>query len=1214
MFLFIKDTYSFLYLDLNKISLPYLYKGIEIIKENDFYYFSLKHGYYFIEHDKIRKIEYKKYLIKQRDFFNDIEIYVYKDNKGISDYHLYNNETFVYLASDKANIVNKDEYLKDYYLIYKDGLLKTNSNFLLCNGKSYNGERLKNNDEVRFYNLHFIYYDNFLYMNNFLLENKLKIKKLNETFIKYENIKMPIRNSYLPLKKELLIEELPEFNEIKQNKSRSLVYQIGQSLTMTLAMFILAFLNVYKNYSGVVSEVLAYILMPFTMLISGIVWPILIRKGENRKALEEVKENRDKYLKCLLDYKLKLNDNINEYLKDENIYYFNGEIDEDKLFYITDRSLEFLKISIGYITLSKEIKTKDVNDEDVKENISLIKYRLNNIENCPYFLDLKKYKTISFVIFKNEKVNLIKRFMLELSSKYHFEDFYLAIYSENLDLFSDFFGLPQLIFNNNRLTLNKKRELQDLNNLKLDKPLILLASDKIDFVFTNKEIHLLYFVSSLDNIYKNSDVLVEYKDNNEGFIYGETKIAFKYDDLNIDYKKYASILGNYQKVKFLNKVITFKDIYKDFDINSFYTEKQSGLRADFALIGKELLAFDLHESKSGPHGLIGGSTGSGKSELIVSMLLSLCIRYRPDYLNIILIDYKGGGIKESLSYKNMAIPHIVASIDNLDNDVLKRLVVAIDFECKRRQSLFKKLSNKAMVSIMNIDDYLNNDYQNFDLPKIAHLLIVVDEFAEMKKENPDIIKSLVSFSRIGRSLGLHLILATQRPNGIIDDEIWSNSRFKIALKVLSEKDSNDIIKTNKAAYLSNPGEFYLRVDENVLFSKSIYAKKDIDNNEPYEVSLLDNRLNVLSKNVLKKKTTMTEAIYIVGKIIKTCENLMIKTNNIKFKKPNNQTIADLKKKYQEDGLVLGEIDDYLRAYNGLLKVSDNENILIYSSRLNEINNILNNVKKQMVVIGSKRYQNAYISDSILYEEVDDIDYLFKKLIKDDTEICLVVEDVSCLFSYDEAYVNEMCKLIKRNSIFSKNIIALSRQSNLNFKFINSFKYKFVIDMQDRQDLLNIFSSHSEHVGKSFFYDDKLIGFVPCIIEELKSEKSFLISYLDKIPDKIAYLKNDNKVLIGYDTLKRKPIYLKDDENVLLCSYDLDIVEKYKEIFKDCLNIRAELYDKSLSKEEYNHYLWFGDGLYSQRLFYVESKEELKDGYAYYLRGNRGLFIKAVAYE
>ena len=117
MFLLIRDGINFLYLYLNKISIPYQYKGIEIIEEKGIYHFSLKHGYYFLDHDKKRRIENKKYRIKQKDFFNDIEIFVYKNNEGIDDYHLYQNKTFIYYDDHRANIINKDEYLRDYYLI-----------------------------------------------------------------------------------------------------------------------------------------------------------------------------------------------------------------------------------------------------------------------------------------------------------------------------------------------------------------------------------------------------------------------------------------------------------------------------------------------------------------------------------------------------------------------------------------------------------------------------------------------------------------------------------------------------------------------------------------------------------------------------------------------------------------------------------------------------------------------------------------------------------------------------------------------------------------------------------------------------------------------------------------------------------------------------------------------------------------------------------------
>ncbi|MBR3227186.1 MAG: hypothetical protein IKF68_01430, partial [Erysipelotrichaceae bacterium] len=416
--------------------------------------------------------------------------------------------------------------------------------------------------------------------------------------------------------------------------------------------------------------------------------------------------------------------------------------------------------------------------------------------------------------------------------------------------------------------------MQELNSLKIDRPLILLVNDRIDEVFTNPDIRVIYFCCDMNEVFRGSEVLVEYLDST-GHIYEDDIMTFSYEKPENNFKENAALLSPYQKMSFIDIEPAFSDVFTETDIRRYYQSKQTGLRADFAYIGKEILSFDLHESRQGPHGLIGGSTGSGKSELIVSMILSLCLRYRPDYLNLIIIDYKGGGIKESLSCRGQSLPHIIASVDNLEADTFERLILAIGSECRKRQRLFKDLSDRSMTSVVNIDDYLNGGYEEYGLPRLAHLLIVVDEFAELRKDDPEVIRELVSFSRIGRSLGLHLILATQRPSGVIDDEIWSNSHFKIALKVLSDRDSNDIIKTRDAAYLNDPGEFYLAVDDSLVRGKAIYSKRDHNNGDPYEVSLLDNRLDRIRRKSVRTGKTGSDAAYLTGKILDATEEMKI---------------------------------------------------------------------------------------------------------------------------------------------------------------------------------------------------------------------------------------------------------------------------------------------------------------------------------------------------
>ena len=119
---------------------------------------------------------------------------------------------------------------------------------------------------------------------------------------------------------------------------------------------------------------------------------------------------------------------------------------------------------------------------------------------------------------------------------------------------------------------------------------------------------------------------------------------------------------------------------------------------------------------------------------------------------------------------------------------------------------------------------------------IPHLFIISDEFAELKKEQPDFMKELVSVSRIGRSLGVHLILATQKPAGVVDEQIISNSKFKLCLKVQNESDSKEILKTGDAAGLTLPGRAYLQVGNHLRIIPVCFQWRGISGRRKKRVS------------------------------------------------------------------------------------------------------------------------------------------------------------------------------------------------------------------------------------------------------------------------------------------------------------------------------------------------------------------------------------------
>lgn len=267
------------------------------------------------------------------------------------------------------------------------------------------------------------------------------------------------------------------------------------------------------------------------------------------------------------------------------------------------------------------------------------------------------------------------------------------------------------------------------------------------------------------------------------------------------------------------------DIYaaSDMDLGSRWARSDvvSAMAAPIGVGAKQETVFlDLHEKAHGPHGLVAGTTGSGKSELLQTYILSMATLYHPYEVGFVIIDFKGGGMANQFR----ELPHLVGSITNIDGREIDRSLLSIRAELQKRQRLF------AQHDVNNINAYIKlykNGKVNTPLP---HLILIVDEFAELKAEQPEFMKELISASRIGRSLGIHLILATQKPSGQVSEQIWSNSRFRLCLKVQTREDSNEVLKSPLAAEIAEPGRAYMQVGNNEIFElfQSAYSGADIE--------------------------------------------------------------------------------------------------------------------------------------------------------------------------------------------------------------------------------------------------------------------------------------------------------------------------------------------------------------------------------------------------
>ena len=312
----------------------------------------------------------------------------------------------------------------------------------------------------------------------------------------------------------------------------------------------------------------------------------------------------------------------------------------------------------------------------------------------------------------------------------------------------------------------------------------------------------------------------------------------------------------------LPKAVTLLDMFQlidgkpiasigDLDITgkwqrSMQPENMEWLRGAIGLIGsKEVRTMVFQAQADGVHGMAAGTTGSGKSELLQTLISAMAIRYDPRIVNFVLVDYKGGPTVEPFR----KLPHCVDIATNLEGNKVERIFVAINAEMNRRSDILARAGVPDLV-----------EYRKKVLPTLKpgspfpetfpHLFIVVDEFAEMITNNPDYKAKFESITRLGRSFGVSLILATQRPAGVVTDQMRSNMKFRICLRVETPEDSKELLKRPDAARLPQiGGRGYVQAGSDALTEvQAAWSGAPYDERRPDPVYNADEILNALDKH------------------------------------------------------------------------------------------------------------------------------------------------------------------------------------------------------------------------------------------------------------------------------------------------------------------------------------------------------------------------------
>lgn len=284
-----------------------------------------------------------------------------------------------------------------------------------------------------------------------------------------------------------------------------------------------------------------------------------------------------------------------------------------------------------------------------------------------------------------------------------------------------------------------------------------------------------------------------------------------------------------------------------------------------------LVELDIKEAAEGghgPHGVCVGATGSGKSELLRTIVLGMIARHRPDQLNLILVDFKGGATFLGFD----GVQHISAIITNLNDEtyLVARMKEALRGEIHRRQELFRQAGNAA-----NLNRYHHIQQSRTDLPILPALCVVIDEFAELLQHYPDMTETIITLARVGRSLGIHLLLATQRLDEGRLRGLDSHLSYRLCLKTMTTAESRAAIGVSDAAQLpSTPGVALLRTSDGHLKRfQSIhvgaqYSELSIKDDQHFSASLpVVQQFSALASNLVHQEPSSESGLPFIDLVV-----------------------------------------------------------------------------------------------------------------------------------------------------------------------------------------------------------------------------------------------------------------------------------------------------------------------------------------------------------
>ncbi len=606
---------------------------------------------------------------------------------------------------------------------------------------------------------------------------------------------------------------------------KSVWMMIGPTLTMSLAMVTISGVNAYDNYQNGSSllTVLPGLLFPLTMCFSTLLWGIinhisdhLHKKQEIQKYNYEIEQQIHKETQKIIHWKQQTLAQMEQQYPDFQT--LCQRIEDGDCFSMHASQQQFC-LRLG--------STRDI--LEITQNHKLPKDLSIQLDPqfYPWIVDFKEIDEL--LILKSQDAYALFVYMILQIVIYTGLPIWIICTETFSTKYTWIKKIPNTYFKQRRLISTNPQNEQQIFSLLQNQDCFVFVFDGYSHAFQKDFHHVIYFQKQEELRQCNHilDLNKHTYDNYNTFTSLEFQTNFQIDFNPDDLFSHFDDAATFQ-MRTSNGILSLFRVNqaKQLDFLKQWQNNQDSAHR-IAYLGKDdrgnRITLDLSEEGDGPHGLVAGMTGSGKSELLTTLLMSLAIRYSNEEIQFAFIDFKGGGIVQA--FQSYHLPHIAGILTNLDESQMARALVSFHLECMRRETLFHHLAKTSGQPVINLQSYrrMRKIYPQFD--SLADLVIVVDEFAELKKQQPDFMKDLISISRIGRSLGIHLLLATQKPSGVVNDEIWSNCSFKICLKVSQRADSFEMLHHDGALHLKNPGRFILQTTDREITGQSAYANQ-----------------------------------------------------------------------------------------------------------------------------------------------------------------------------------------------------------------------------------------------------------------------------------------------------------------------------------------------------------------------------------------------------